>query len=203
MAGAMPRNRSRPTDILHLTDDVVAIADALGHREFAVVGHDWGAPVAWHTALLHEDRVRAVAGLAVPYTRFETPQVLTRQEFWGDRFWYTVYFQTPGRAEAELDADLRRSLRLTYFAASGDFSGSLVDLKKPSSAGFLDGIPEPTSELSWLSPSDLDYYASQFARNGFRGPAQLVQESGTQRRDHADAPRKNGFPAGVFSRRRA
>ncbi len=157
-------------DILHLTDDVVAIADALGHREFVVVGHDWGAPVAWHTALLHEGRVRAVAGLAVPYARFETPQALTRQEFWGDRFWYTVYFQTPGRAEAELDADLRRSLRLTYFAASGDFSGSLVDLKKPSSAGFLDGIPEPTGELSWLSENDLDYYVSQYARNGFRGP---------------------------------
>jgi pimeloyl-ACP methyl ester carboxylesterase len=157
-------------DIIQLTDDVVGVADALGHRQFVVVGHDWGAPVAWHTALLHPARVRAVAGLAVPYARLETPQLMTRQEFWGDRFWYIVYFQQPGIAEAELDADLRRSLRLTYYAASADFRGNLMAMEKPKTAGFLDGIPEPTQELSWLSEDDLDYYVAQYRRNGFRGP---------------------------------
>ena len=46
-------------NIVELTKDVVGIADALDHERFVVVGHDWGAPVAWHTALLHAERVRA------------------------------------------------------------------------------------------------------------------------------------------------
>src|ERR1035441_1532248 len=53
--------------ILHLTGDVIALLDALGADRVVVAGHDWGAPVAWHTALLRPDRVRGVIGLSVPY----------------------------------------------------------------------------------------------------------------------------------------
>lgn len=156
-------------DIVHLSGDVAGIADALGEDRFIVVGHDWGAPVAWHTALLHEERVRAVAGLSVPYVRGDTPQVMTRQEFWGDRFWYIVYFQTPGVAEAELERDIRRSLRLTYLAASADAKVDALLLEKPKSAGFLDGMVDIDPLPAWLTEEDLDYYDEQYKRNGFRG----------------------------------
>src|SRR5687768_7185970 len=86
-------------NIIELTRDVVGLADALGHESFIVVGHDWGAPVAWHTALLYPKRVRAVAGMSVPYTRWPAG-TMTRQEHFGDQFWYIVYFQAPGVAEA-------------------------------------------------------------------------------------------------------
>src|SRR5215467_6468656 len=52
---------------LELVAHVVGLLDALDTEQAVVVGHDWGAPVAWNTALLHPDRVRGVAGLSVPY----------------------------------------------------------------------------------------------------------------------------------------
>jgi pimeloyl-ACP methyl ester carboxylesterase len=96
-------------NILELTADVAGITTALGHMRFIVVGHDWGAPVAWHTALLYPERVQAVAGLSVPYARWKAGE-MTRQENFGDNFWYSVYFQKPRVAEGELDADIRKSL---------------------------------------------------------------------------------------------
>jgi pimeloyl-ACP methyl ester carboxylesterase len=156
-------------NILELTSDVVGIADALGHEQFIVVGHDWGAPVAWHTALLHPQRVRAVAGLSVPYTRWKA-RTLTQQEFYGDNFWYMVYFQQPGVAEAELEADIRKSLRTIYFTVSGDIPVEMRPGRKPASAKFLDEMTDPDQLPAWLTEEDLDYYVAQYRQSGFRGP---------------------------------
>ncbi len=156
-------------NIVDLSADVVGIADALGHERFLVVGHDWGAPVAWHTALLHAERIKAVAGLSVPYVRGQAG-TLTRQEAFGDNFWYIVYFQTPGVAEAEFEADVRTTLRLTYYVASGDAPANAWLVQKPATAKFLDGLPDPATLPAWLSEADLDYYVAQFERSGFRGP---------------------------------
>jgi pimeloyl-ACP methyl ester carboxylesterase len=156
-------------NIIELTNDVVGLANALGHEQFIVVGHDWGAPVAWHTALLHSKRVRAVVGMSVPYLRGQAG-IMTRQENFGDNFWYIVYFQKPGVAEAELEADIRKSLRMTYFAASGDAPEELWFVQKPASARFLDGLIDPPALPSWLTEEDLDYYVAQYQQGGFRGP---------------------------------
>jgi pimeloyl-ACP methyl ester carboxylesterase len=156
-------------NIIELTNDVVGLADALGHEQFIVVGHDWGAPVAWHTALLHPQRVRAVAGMSVPYVRGRVGAV-TRQENFGDNFWYMVYFQQPGVAEAELEADIRKSLRMIYFTISGDLPTELRPARKSVTAKFLDGMTDPESFPSWLTEEDLDYYVAQYQQTGFRGP---------------------------------
>jgi pimeloyl-ACP methyl ester carboxylesterase len=95
---------------------------------------------------------------------------MTKQENFGDKFWYIVYFQKPGVAEAELDADIRKSLRMTYFAASGDAPEGLWTASKPASAKFLDGMIDPPSLPSWLTTEDLDYYVAQYQEDGFRGP---------------------------------
>ena len=63
---------ARPTEveayaIEHLVDDVIAIADALGVDQFDLVGHDWGAAVAWATAITRPDRVRSLVALSVPH----------------------------------------------------------------------------------------------------------------------------------------
>jgi len=168
----------RPTEveaynIIELTNDVVGLAGALGREQFIVVGHDWGAPVAWHTALLHPKRVRAVVGMSMPYTRWRVG-TLTRQENFGDNFWYMVYFQQPGVAEAEFEADVRRSLRTIYFAISGDLPVEMRPGRKPATAKFLDGWTDPAqlsgSLPAWLTEEDLDYYVAQFEQSGFRGP---------------------------------
>ncbi|MGA2410188.1 MAG: alpha/beta hydrolase, partial [Candidatus Binataceae bacterium] len=156
-------------NIVELSNDVAGIATALGHERLIVVGHDWGAPVAWHTALLHRERVRAVVGMSVPYARGKVG-VMTRQENFGDNFWYMVYFQKPGVAEAELEADIRLSLRKIYYSVSGDAPEGLWFTPKPASAKFLDGLIDPPSLPSWLTPEDLDYYVAQYEQSGFRGP---------------------------------
>jgi pimeloyl-ACP methyl ester carboxylesterase len=156
-------------NIIELTNDVAGLASALGHEQFIVVGHDWGAPVAWHAALLHPKRVRAVVGMSVPYFRGQAG-TMTKQENFGDNFWYMVYFQTPGVAEAELEADVTKSLRMIYFAASGDAPAGLWFAQKPSTAKFLDGLIDPPSLPSWLTQEDMDYYVTQYQHSGFRGP---------------------------------
>jgi len=156
-------------NIIDLTNDVVGLADAFGHEKFIVVGHDWGAPVAWHTALLHPRRVRAVVGLSVPYTRWRAG-TMTRQETFGDDFWYMVYFQQPGVAEAELEADIRRSLRTIYFMGSGDVTAEMLPFGKPATAKYLDGMTNPERFPLWLTDEDLDYYVAQYQQSGFRGP---------------------------------
>ena len=99
-------------DIAELTGDVVGLLDYAGAERGALVGHDWGAVVAWSTPLLHPDRVAAVAGLAVPpVPRPLTPVTEALRRIFGDNFFYMLYFQQPGVADAEMDADPRRSLR--------------------------------------------------------------------------------------------
>jgi pimeloyl-ACP methyl ester carboxylesterase len=156
-------------NIIELTNDVAGLADALGHQQFMVVGHDWGAPVAWHMALLYPKRVRAVVGMSVPYFRGQAG-MMTRQENFGDNFWYMVYFQKPGVAEAELEADIRKSLRMIYYSISGDAPEGLWFVPKKASAKFLEGLVDPPTLPSWLTAEDLDYYVAQYQQSGFRGP---------------------------------
>ena len=93
-------------NVLQLTADAVGIVDALGEQTAVVVGHDWGAGVAWQSALLHPDRFRAVASLSVPYGgRAPRPRLEQTKEAFGDNFFYQLYFQEPGVAEGEFDAD--------------------------------------------------------------------------------------------------
>src|SRR5215210_1863550 len=91
--------------MLHLTGDMVGLVEALGFRDAVVVGHDWGAPVAWHSALFRPDRVRGVGALSVPHLPRGTarPTAGMRRRFGED--YYFLYFQTPGVADAELAAD--------------------------------------------------------------------------------------------------
>ncbi len=96
---------------LHLAGDLIGLLDALGEQQTVVVGHDWGAIVAWDLALLRPDRVRGVVALSVPYAPRGPISLLTAmQSILGEGF-YMIYFQQPGRAEAELERDVRTSFR--------------------------------------------------------------------------------------------
>jgi pimeloyl-ACP methyl ester carboxylesterase len=157
-------------NIRELANDAAGIAPALGLDEFIVIGHDWGALVAWHTALLHKASCRAVMGLSVPYTRSEEPRETTNRP--DDRFWYIDYFQEPGIAEAEMEADVRRTLLAIYYTLSGDSpSGSwMAQREHPKDSTLLDTLLVPENLPSWLSEAELDYYVHFFERHGFRGP---------------------------------
>jgi pimeloyl-ACP methyl ester carboxylesterase len=106
--------------LLHLVGDMIGLLDALGVDQAAVAGHDWGAPVAWHAALLRPDRFRAVIGLSVPFIRRGLVPPTSRMPRSDDAMFYQLYFQKPGLAEAELERDVRMSIAELLFSASGD-----------------------------------------------------------------------------------
>ncbi|MBP2477899.1 pimeloyl-ACP methyl ester carboxylesterase [Crossiella equi] len=145
--------------IFHLVGDVVGLIAALGEEQAVVVGHDWGAPVAWHTALLRPDLVRGVAGLSVPPTpRAARPPLASAREHFGPDF-YQIYFQEPGVADAELNADPASTFR-RVLAGLGDPNAS---------GGFLARMREPEELPSWLTEDDITAFTEQYARNGFTG----------------------------------
>ncbi|OGO50337.1 MAG: epoxide hydrolase [Chloroflexi bacterium RBG_16_68_14] len=154
----------------NMTADVVGLLDALGESSAVVVGHDWGAPIAWNCAILYPQRVRAVVGMSVPFfQRGPMPPTQLFKQVFADSFFYILYFQEPGVAEAELEADVRRTMRMFLYAVSGDAPPGAALSQKPKEAKFLDGMPEPEQLPSWLTEEDLDYFVSELERTGFRG----------------------------------
>src|SRR5262245_37675892 len=109
--------------LLHLVGDMVGLVDALGAESAVIAGHDWGAPVAWNSALLRPDRFRAVIGLSVPFIPRFPVRPTTVMPQTKDAVFYQLYFQTPGVAEAELERDPRRTIRRLLFSGSGDAKG--------------------------------------------------------------------------------
>jgi pimeloyl-ACP methyl ester carboxylesterase len=163
----------RPAEIeqytlLHLVGDMVGLVGALGAESAVIAGHDWGAPVAWHGALLRPDLFRAVIGLSVPFRPRGSARPSTMMPQTDDAVFYQLYFQAPGVAEAELERDVRDSIRRLAFSGSGDGPGR--DLRMvPRAGGFLSRTTNPDSLPPWLTEADIDFYAAEFSRAGFRG----------------------------------
>jgi epoxide hydrolase A/B len=161
-----------------LAADIAGLIVALGEKKAILIGHDWGATIVWNTALFFPVRVRAVAGLSVPHLgRGPIPRVEMFRRVYKDKFFYQLYFQTPGVAEAELEGDVRSSLRKVYYWASGDAALAGLKVNKPADARLLDGLPDPQPFPTWLTEADLDYYTEQFQRGGFRGPLNRYRTS--------------------------
>ncbi|MGJ5898917.1 alpha/beta fold hydrolase [Streptomyces niveiscabiei] len=165
----------RPDDvaaysILHLVGDVVGLIHALGEETAFVVGHDWGAPVAWHTALLRPDVVRGVAGLSVaPTPRGANPPLEVVKAAYDGRFYWT-YFNQAGVADEEFGRDPKTALRRFVYALSGDAPGepgihqALIEPGTP----WLDQLPAPAQLPDWFTESDLDELAEGYVK-GFTG----------------------------------
>ena len=155
----------------HVADNL-AVLDQLGLESAVIVGHDWGAPIAWHSALLRPERFPALGLLSVPYS----PPGTTRptdafRAMGGDEEFYISYFQKPGRAEAEIEPDVRSWLAGFYFTASGDAprlsEGTMATI--PRGGQLRDRLVVPDRLPGWLSEADLDYYAGEFERTGLTG----------------------------------
>ena len=166
----------RPAEIdqytlFHLVGDIVGLLDALNEDSAVIVGHDWGAPVAWHAALLRPDRFRAVVGLSVPYRPRTSVRPTTAMPQTDEAQFYQLYFQTPGVAETEFERDIRYTFRCLLYSGSGDLprgpSGEVGMVTR--GGGFLSRMVNPNSLPSWLTEADIDFYTSEFTRTGFRG----------------------------------
>jgi pimeloyl-ACP methyl ester carboxylesterase len=156
--------------LFHLVGDMVGLVDALRADQAVIAGHDWGAPVAWHAALLRPDLFRGVIGLSVPYWRRPRVVPTSAMPQNQDALFYQLYFQTPGVAEAELERDPRDTIAKLLrdaFRKPGD-GGRDVGMV-PRDGGFLGKVAAPAALPAWLTEADLDFFAGEFKRTGFRG----------------------------------
>lgn len=157
----------------NIASDVAAVIDALGGGQAILFGHDWGAPIVWNTTLIYPEKVRGVAGLSVPYMpRGDQSFLKLAEAIYAGKFFYQLYFQQEGVAEAEFERDVRDSLRRIYYSASGDFRAESAGafMAKAPGAGFLDGLPDPEPFPAWMSAEDLAVFTAAFQKSGFRGP---------------------------------
>jgi len=165
-----PREIERYT-LRELAGDVAAVVGALDSGPAVLVGHDWGSPIVWNTALRHPEVTRAVAGLSVPYIPAGTHSILEIMDVLNpDKFFYMRYFQTPGVAEAAFDADVRAALKKVYYALSGEVPLGTFMTSAPRDAEFLALLPDaPDGPLSFISDPELDKIAETFKHTGFTG----------------------------------
>jgi pimeloyl-ACP methyl ester carboxylesterase len=155
-----------------IAGDLLGLAEALSPGEAPVlVGHDWGAPIVYNTAYTQPERIRAVCALSVPFTGAPLRPFIDifREQFVANgRFFYQEYFQEPGVAEAEAEANHRDFIERMMYSISGDVpEGDYWN--KPLGSTFLQGLPDP-QPVPWLTKADLDYYEAEFKASGFRGP---------------------------------
>ena len=162
--------------LFHLVGDMVGVLDALNAPQAVVVGHDWGAPVAWHCALFRPDRFRAVAGLSVPFRPRGSTRPTSVMPQTESSLFYQLYFQAPGVAEAELGRDPRDTIRRLLYSGSADIPresdntlGENAPGMVPRTGGFLTRTSDPPTLPAWLTEANIDFYAGEFARTGFRG----------------------------------
>ena len=156
-----------------IVDDIVGVANALSPNQPAIlIGHDWGAPIVYNTALIHADRFAAVAAMSVPYRGVPTrnfDDVIKEMFDDKNRFFYQSYFRKIGIAEAVFDKNPRDFLRRFYYALSGDAKPGAWP-RKTADAALLDGLEDPKSFPAWMSAADLDYFVHEFEGSGFFGP---------------------------------
>ncbi|KAJ6940933.1 epoxide hydrolase A-like [Populus alba x Populus x berolinensis] len=158
-----PKN-AREYTIFHIVGDLVGLIDSLGIDKVFLVGHDWGATVAWYFCLLRPDRIKALVNMSVVFQprNPHKSSVQICRELFGDDY-YICRFQEPGEVEEDF-AQMDTASIITRFLTSRDPKPPCI----PKEVGFR-GIPENPNLPSWLSEKDINYYAGKFNQTGFTG----------------------------------
>ncbi|MFR9793095.1 alpha/beta fold hydrolase [Streptomyces sp. MB22_4] len=181
--------------LVELVEDNVAVVHALGEESAVVVGHDWGSAIASGSGLLRPDVFRAVGMLSVPYTPRSEPRptdVFAHMRDGEDEF-YISYFQEPGRAEAEIEPDVRGWLAGFYRALSAETMpgpGEPAPYFVSPDGTLRERFPAGPSP-AWLGEAELDHYAGEFERTGLTGPLNRYR---AMDRDWADLADHDGAP---------
>ncbi|MGH9914162.1 MAG: alpha/beta fold hydrolase, partial [Pyrinomonadaceae bacterium] len=152
--------------------DVAGLLDALSADKCVLVGNDWGSGLAWAVAQLYPERVAAMFHLNITYSpRGNEPPLASIAKFANGHFNFALHFQKPGVAESEFEKNVKASIRRFLYAFSGEAPEGVTDylfMEKPENTDVLEGMPEPEKLPAWLTEVDLDYYAKEYSRTGFR-----------------------------------
>lgn len=158
--------------------DISDLIDGLHEQQAIVIGHDWGANIAYAMTMLHPEKVKALVALSVPFYPQPIGPVARIKEFAKDKFNFVVYFQQQGVAEKEISAGIPHFFKLFFYALSGAAPDTLVNTlftKKTVAAKLLDEIPEPKVLPDWLTEKDLAYYTNSFKKTGFTGALNIYR----------------------------
>jgi pimeloyl-ACP methyl ester carboxylesterase len=155
-----------PSDytVFHVVGDLVGVMDSLGIEQVFLVGHDWGAIIAWYFCFIRPDRVKALVNMSVAFMP-RNPNVKTVQglrALFGDDF-YICRFQEPGEIEKDF-AQIKTTKLMKRFLTSRNSHPPRI----PKAVGFR-GFPDPPPLPSWLTEEDINYYADKFTHRGFTG----------------------------------
>jgi pimeloyl-ACP methyl ester carboxylesterase len=154
--------------LFHLVGDIVGLVNDISDKPAVVIGHDWGAPVAWHCALFRPDRFRAVAGLSVPFRPRGPVAPTTVMPKTDSEIFYQLYFQADGVAEKELEHDVRKTILWTL-AGRVSKDDPPMNPMVPRRGGWHSSRSLPSSLPRWITEADIDFYVAEFERTGFRG----------------------------------
>jgi pimeloyl-ACP methyl ester carboxylesterase len=158
-------------NIVELSADIIGLLDDVDADRAVIVGHDFGGVVAWGAPLLHPDRFAGVVGLSVPpVPRSKVPTTQAFRRVFGDNFFYILYFQEPGPADAELNRDPATTMRKLMGSLTTSDEAAALRMLQAGPDGFLDRIPEPGALPNWISQDEFDHYVAEFTRNGFTAP---------------------------------
>jgi pimeloyl-ACP methyl ester carboxylesterase len=183
----------------NLVADLTGMLDRLGIEKCAIVGHDWGGIVAWGAAMIAPGRFEKVAGLNTPF--IPRPPMAPTQLFRAmaaGKFHYILYFQEPGVAEAELEADVPRTLRGFYQDLAelnlGSGANDPPGVLGPAGGGILDRLPD-RPHGNFMTDADFDVFVKAFERSGFRGPINWYRNFDRNWEESADLEYKVYQPA--------
>lgn len=151
-------------------EDILDIISFFNKKSAILIGHDWGAPICWNTAAYYKNKIDAVIGLSVPFTRRGKVSSI---KLWGDLykniFFYQNYFQKNGIPEIELEKNIFNSVSKIYYWCSAEGYIDKIKTNTDLDSGLLDGIPLPQDRLNWLNPFELRHVVKDFKKSGFTG----------------------------------
>ena len=183
----------------NIVADIIGMLDALAIKKCVIVGHDWGGMTAWNAPLMYPDRIERVIGVNTPFMpRIPMKPTDAMRAMAGGNFHYILYFQTPGVAEAELEKDVRRSLRGFYQDPANidpeEMRKAPPGVFGPAGGGILDRLPD-APHGKFLTDADFDVFVKAFEKTGFRGGLNWYRNLDRNWEDSANLPQRVDAPA--------
>ncbi|KAF6163055.1 hypothetical protein GIB67_001383 [Kingdonia uniflora] len=153
--------------LFHLVGDLIGLLDELGGEQVFVVGHDWGAEIAWFLALFRPDKVKALVNMGIPFRPISSSSQIKPVEFLIQMFgqgFYVSQFQEPGRAEKALARyDCLTIMKKFLFIDAPDL------LIAPLGVEIIDFLNTPSLLPTWITEEELEFCATKFQKSGFTG----------------------------------